>query len=51
MSYEELVNHIKEKSYLRTRSDVVRWLMGYQFKVGLDDLDNIEEAYKNYLID
>ena len=51
MSYKELVNHIKINNYLKTRWDVVCWLMGYQGKVDSDDLDNIEDAYMNYIID
>ena len=51
MSYKELVNHIKKNNYLKTRWDVVWWLMGYQGEVNSEDLDNIEDAYINCLID
>lgn len=51
MSYEELANHIKNNSYLKTRWNVVVWLMGYQGKIEPEDIDNIIEAYINYLID
>ena len=51
MSYKELVNHIKKNNYLKTRCDVVCWLMGYQGKVDSEDLDNIEDAHMACLID
>lgn len=51
MSYKELVNHIKENNYLKTRWDIVCWLIGYQGKVDSEDLDNIEDAYLEGLID
>lgn len=51
MSYKELINHIKENDYLKTRWDVICWLMGYQGKVESEDIDNIEDAYLEYLID
>ena len=51
MSYKELANHIKENNYLKTRRDIVWWLMGYQGKVDSEDLDNIEDAYLEGLID
>ena len=51
MSYKELVNHIKKNNYLKTRWDVVCWLMGYQGKVDSEDLDNIEDVYMACLID
>lgn len=51
MSYEELANHIENNSYLKTRWNVVVWLIGYQGKINSEDLDNIEDAYINCLID
>lgn len=51
MSYEELANHIKNDNCLKTRWGVVCWLMGYQGKIEPEDIDNIIEAYINYLID
>ena len=51
MSYEELVNHIKKNDYLKTRWNVVCWLIGYQGKVDSEDFDNIEDAYMDCLID
>lgn len=51
MSYEELTNHIKNDNCLKTRWGVVCWLMGYQGKIEPKDIDNIIEAYINYLID
>ena len=50
MSYKELVNHIQDY-YLKTRFDVVCWLIGYQGTVDMDDLDNIEYAYMQGFID
>lgn len=51
MSYEELINHIKENDYLETRWDVIWWLKGYQGKVDSEDFDNVEDAYLKGLID
>ena len=50
MSYKELINHIQDH-YLKTRFDVVCWLIGYQGTVDMDDLDNIEYAYMQGFID
>ena len=50
MSYEELINHIQD-CCLKTRFDVVCWLIGYQGTVDMDDLDNIEYAYIQGFID
>ena len=50
MSYKELINHIQDYC-LKTRFDVVCWLKGYQGKIEPEDIDNIIEAYINYLID
>ena len=50
MSYKELINHIQDY-YLKTRFDVVCWLIDYQGTVDMDDLDNIEYAYMQGFID
>ena len=50
MSYKELIDHIQD-CYLKTRFDVVCWLIGYQGAVNMNDLDNIEYAYMQGFID
>ena len=50
MSYKELINHIQDY-HLKTRFDVVCWLIGYQGTVDMDDLDNIGYAYMQGFID
>lgn len=51
MSYSELVKHIEENKHLKTKMDVVSWLVGYQDKVDSNDIDNIMAAYINGFID
>lgn len=51
MSYSELVKHIEENRHLKTKMDVVCWLVGYQGKVDSNDLDNIMAAYIDGFID
>ena len=51
MSYSELVNHIEGQKRRMTKFDVVCWLIGYQGNVDAIDLDNIQRAYMDMIID
>lgn len=50
MSYEELLNHVIIDKHLRSRWDVVCWLIGYQENVNVTDWLNIRQLYLNGII-
>lgn len=50
MSYVELLNHVVNDTYLRSRWDVVCWLIGYQENVNVTDWVNIRQLYLNGII-
>lgn len=50
MTYGELRNYV-EKAHLKTRWDVVCWLIGYQRVVTETDWDNIGRLYFDNFID
>ena len=51
MSYSELVKLIEENKHIKTKMDVVCWLVGYQGKVDSNDINNITVAYIDGFID
>lgn len=50
MSYAVLLNLVVNDTYLRSRWDVVCWLIGYKGNVNVTDLVNIRQLYLDGII-
>lgn len=50
MTYSELVNLVEKDKHLKTRMDVIAYLIGYQGKIDANDFDNIIDLYTNGFI-
>ena len=50
MTYGELLNHVK-RNKLKTKWNVVSWLIGYQKVVTEHDWENIRKLYLDGVID
>ena len=50
MPYEELVIKVQTHEYLRTREDVMSWLIGYQGAVATQDMLNLNRLVKDGLV-
>lgn len=51
LTYDELVNRIKGRTYKMNKFDVISYLIGYNGVVTEDDYNNIQKAYQNNIID
>ena len=51
MTYCELVNHVEGHKNIRTKWDVVCWLIGYQKVVTETDWENIMRLHSDNFID
>lgn len=51
MTYSELVNHVEGCNYLRTKWDVVCFLIGYQKVITEADLEHIMRLRDDHYID
>lgn len=51
LTYDELVNRIEARSYIRNKFDVIEYLIGYNGVVTEDDYNNIQKAYQDNIID
>ena len=51
LTYDELVNRIESRTYIRNKFDVIEYLIGYNGVVTEDDYNNIQKAYQDNIID
>ena len=51
LTYDELVNRIEARSYIRNKFDVIDYLIGYNGVVTEEDYNNIQKAYQDNIID
>ena len=49
-SYKELAAEVRNHEYLRTREDVMSWLIGYQGAVATQDMLNLNRLVKDGLV-
>ena len=50
LTYDELVNRIKARSYIMNKFNVIEYLIGYNGVVTEDDYNNIQKAYQDNII-